>query len=408
MVLRYCPAVPLAPFIEDIAPRKQGMIEQVAHLARINTGSHNVKGLEEAAGVLDAMFRPLAETHRRLELDAWTGIDSGGQAISLPLGPALSFSRRPTAPTVVLLMGHYDTVFEPGHPFQDVRLDGERMTGPGVADMKGGLVVLEAVVQAIERAPWRDSVGWHILLNPDEELGSVGSAPIIAAAAEGKTVGLVFEPSFPNGSIAGARKGSGTFTVVAKGRATHAGRDHVGGRNAIAALARATVAIDELTGTGDGVTVNVGTVHGGGKTNIVPDRAVLELNVRARTQDAANAVVKRIEDICRTYSGDGIRLEVHGGFTRPPRQVDEHQQRLLDLTLDVAHGQGLDVSVEASGGVSDGNNLSAAGLPNVDNLGVHGANIHSADEYMWIESLVTRAQLAVGLIDRLVEEGWRR
>lgn len=160
---------------------------------------------------------------------------------------------------------------------------------------------------------------------------------------------------------------------------------------------RITAAVDDLNGRWDGVTVNPGVVRGGLATNIVPDMAVLKLNIRAVTQEDADAAVSEMQAICETASLDGIAATITGGFTRPPKPYDDRQRRLLQAAAGIGEELGLSITIQDTGGVSDGNNLYASGLPNIDNLGVHGANIHSSKEYMWTESLVTRSQLAAVL-----------
>lgn len=392
----YCPAVSEdhTTLLDAIAERRTDMVERLVAMAEVNTGSFNLPGLAAFETVLLDLFSGLGDTATIHPLKPLAVVGDDGEPVTRALGNVVRIRCRPDAPRQMLLVGHYDTVFDPQHVFQSVSIDGDRMNGPGVADMKGGILVLRSAVQALEASPLAADVGWEILFNPDEELGSVGSADMLAAASEGKDVGFIFEPSFPNGDLAGARKGSGTFTVVARGRAAHAGRDHHLGRNAIAALARATAAIDELNARWPDVTINVGYVSGGTKTNIVPDIAVLKLNVRAETAATAEAAAAALADICKANESEGITLDLTGGFTRFPKPLDDAQRSLLNGVVAVAAELGMALKVQPTGGVSDGNNLYAAGLPNVDNLGVHGGNIHSEDEFVWTDSLVTRSQVA--------------
>src|SRR5699024_2098699 len=150
------------------------------------------------------------------------------------------------------------------------------------------LVVMHTALAALEASPWRDHIGWQVILNSDEEIDSPGSAPLLAEAAQKADVGLIFEPAMPDGSLAGARKGSGNIALVFHGHAAHAGREHHLGRNALRALADALTAIDTLNGERDGVTINPAFVAGGGANNVVPDRGLLRFNVRIeRAEDEA-------------------------------------------------------------------------------------------------------------------------
>ena len=269
-----------------------------------------------------------------------------------------------------------------------------------MADAKGGLAVLLTALEAFERSEFADRLGWEVLLNPDEELGSPGSAPLLAAAAGRNHLGLVFEPAHADGSLVGERKGSGSFTVAVRGRAAHAGRDFHHGRNAVHAAAEIAVALSERTGSVPGLTVNVGRIDGGGPDNVVPDRAAVHFNVRLPPHDSAE---RAVSDLRRTVEAavarrDGITAELAGAFTSPPRPMDVATTRLYQQVADAGRDVGLTLSWHASGGVSDANKLAAAGLPTVDTLGPCGGNLHSDGEFIRIDSLVPRAQLAAMLL----------
>jgi glutamate carboxypeptidase len=304
----------------------------------------------------------------------------------------------------VLLVIHTDTVFGPDHPFQQVtRMDGNLLNGPGVADAKGGLAVLLTALEAFERSELASKLGWEVMLNPDEELGSPGSAPLLAEAARRSHLGLVFEPAHSDGTLVGERKGSGTFVVTVKGRAAHAGRDFHHGRNAVHAAAEVAVAVAERTGSVPGLTVNVGRIEGGGPSNVVPDRAAVHFNVRLPAHDNPE---RALADLRRTVAGvagrrDGIVVEMRGSFTSPPRPMDLPTTRLYQQLADVGREIGLTLSWHTSGGVSDANKLAAAGLPTIDTLGPCGGNLHSEREFIQLDSLVPRAQLTALFLMKL-------
>ncbi len=311
--------------------------------------------------------------------------------------PALRLRQRPEARRQVLLVGHYDTVFGPEHPFREVLPpDPARpgvLRGPGVADMKGGLVIMWHALAALEGSPEAAGLGWEILLNPDEELGSPSSGARLAEAAGRHRLGLVFEPALPDGGLASARKGSGNFTATAHGRAAHAGRDFSHGRNAVAALAGFIVGADRLNGRREGVTVNVGAVAGGGAVNVVPDRAECRLNVRTvRPGDEAWAVGE-LGKLVRA-APEGVRLELTGAFSSPPKPADPRVDALLRaLAAGAAELGQPPLTWGPTGGTCDGNRLLAAGLPNVDNLGPRGGGLHSEAEWIELASLPERAKL---------------
>jgi glutamate carboxypeptidase len=276
-----------------------------------------------------------------------------------------------------------------------------------VVDAKGGLVVMLAALEALERGGVADKIGWTVLINPDEELGSPGSSYLFDALAKEHGLGLLFEPALPDGSLVGSRKGSGNFTAVMRGRSAHAGRDIHLGRNAILALAGFIVRLDELNAKGGGVTVNVGRIDGGGAVNVVPDRATCRFNVRVTSQAEQSAVEARLAELAETFSAlEGYNLTLHGSFTAPPKPADGATLRLLHHAVECGREIGLELDWCESGGTCDGNRLAAAGLPNIDSLGPRGGSLHSPDEFLLLDSLTERAKLAVLLLTRLADGGF--
>lgn len=381
------------------------LVDQLVRLSEQNSWTYNLDGLATTLDMLGNIFDSLGGSTTRLPVADHVEIDDRGHPHAKKLGEIGSICKWPSAPIQLLLVGHYDTVFSPEHPFQTTRTDGDRLIGPGTADMKGGLLVMHAALSTLEASPWAGQVGWEVLLTPDEEIGSPGSAPMLAAAASDKAAGFIFEPSFPDGSLASERKGSGTFNLHVSGVAAHAGRDHHSGRNAVMAAARLACALDDLNGHWEGVTVNVGAITGGGPTNIVPDSAVVRLNVRVPTGVLADEFQRTVESIAAAASTeDGITVTSYGTFTRRPKELTPGIQALLDAAKQSAAAIGFDLHWAPTGGVSDGNNLAAAGLPNLDNLGVHGGNIHSDAEFVYPDSLASRAGLA-GLLLLMIASG---
>jgi glutamate carboxypeptidase len=275
------------------------------------------------------------------------------------------------------------------------------LNGPGVADMKGGISVMLAALAAFEGHPDAAQVGYRVLLSPDEETGSIASAPLLAQIGRLGHVGMTYEPAMADGSLAGARKGSGNFHVLVRGLAAHAGRDFDKGRNAIAAALAIGQALGALNGKREGVTVNIARIDGGGPLNIVPDLAVLRFNARFPDAAAQAWLEAAIAESLEAGRGDGLTVEVHGGVTRPAKPLNQTQQRLLTAVRETGALLGQDIAWRPSGGVCEGNNLFAAGLPNIDTLGVRGGDIHSEVEFARPESFVERAQLSALLLARL-------
>lgn len=387
-------------WIAGEAPAMEALTEA---WASINSGSYNLAGLRRMRETLADAFAPLQGEAEVLPLAAITQINAAGEAIPVPMAEALTIRKHPAAPLQILLVGHMDTVYGPEHPFQTVtRREGNVLNGPGVADLKGGLVVMLHALHALERSPWAGQIGWQVLLNPDEEIGSVASDPLLKAAAQGKQLGLVYEPALADGTLAGARKGSGNFTIIVRGRAAHAGRNPGDGRNAIVAAAELTQQIFALNGGREGLTINPGKIEGGGALNVVPDLAILRFNIRIGATEDGLWIIEKIQHCINSLNArEGFNATLHGHFTRTPKPMHPANQRLFDLVLDCGKSLGLTIGIKPSGGCCDGNNLWKYGLPNVDTLGVRGANIHSAEEVMHIDSLVERAQLSALLLLRL-------
>ena len=381
--------------LDWVAGQGSAMLARLIEWASVNTGTGNAAGVDRLVDQLIAAFAPLGGELTTTPMTAPDG---------RPLGRAVSIRKRPDAPRRALLVIHTDTVFGPDHPFAHVRrADDRTLNGPGVADAKGGLAVLLTALLALERSTVAGQLGWEVLLNPDEEIGSPASAPLLREAASRNHFGLVFEPAHADGAMVGERKGAGTFAVTVTGRAAHAGRDFDRGRNAVVAAAEVAVAVAGLSGSVPGLTVNVARLDGGGPTNVVPDRAVLHLDVRLPAGDDPDRAVAELRQTVAAAAArrDGITAELTGAFTSPPRPMDAPTTRLYEQVAACGAALGQPIVWHASGGVSDANKLSAAGLPTVDTLGPCGGDLHSDAEFVLIDTLVPRAQLAALLLMRL-------
>ncbi|GGB87972.1 hypothetical protein GCM10011352_12410 [Marinobacterium zhoushanense] len=392
-----------APWLEWLDSQHEVMLARTLELAEINSGSLNAEGVNRVRAALQRYTEVLGGEAEVLPVAPFALVDEQGQTRHIPLGDALRIRKRPEAPLQLFLCGHMDTVFPIDHEFQTVRwLDDNTLNGPGVADLKGGLMVMLKALEALERSPYAEKIGWEILFNPDEEIGSPGSAPLIADAANRCHLGLIYEPCMPDGNLAGARKGSGNFSVVVKGRAAHAGREHHRGRNAVRALCDFIAALDDLNGQRDGVTVNPGFIHGGGAVNVVPDTAMARFNIRIERPEDETWCLAKLNSLCTAINTrEGINLTLHGGFGRRPKLLSRANQALFELARDCGAQLGMALEWKPTGGCCDGNNLAAAGVPNIDTLGVQGGKIHSADEYMLVSSLTERAKLSALILMRL-------
>ncbi len=385
------------------------MIGRVQDWAGLNSGSGAPAGLAAMADRLCGALAVLPGPIERLALAPSSGVNAAGEPVFTEHGAALRLRVRPEAPVQVALTGHYDTVFPPDDAFQACRWldDGETLNGPGVADMKGGIIVMLEALAAFEAAGGGEALGYEVLLSPDEEVGSPASAPLLAALGARAHVGMTYEPALPDGALASARKGSANYALVLRGRAAHVGRAFESGVSALIAAAEAALALHALNGLREGVTFNAGAIEGGGPVNVVPDRAVLRFNVRAPDAESrawAEAAVHGV--YARAAGREGVAAHLQGGFTRPPKPFTPAQARLFGWTREAGAELGLDLRWAPTGGVCEGNNLAAAGCPNVDTLGVRGGAIHSDQEYALASSFAERAKLSFLLLRGFAQGRW--
>jgi glutamate carboxypeptidase len=382
-----------ADILAPIDAQVPQMAARLTEWAQINTGSTNTRGITQFAILPKQELVRLGAAVKQVAL-------AGGAV-------AVSAVKRPDAAFRVFLCIHMDTVYPPDHAFQQcTRLDANTLQGPGVADAKGGILVMLAALEAFEKSPLAARLGWEVLLNPDEEIGSPDSLPLLEEAARSNHVGLLFEPATADGALIDRRKGSGTFTLTVRGRAAHVGRNFDGGRNAIVALAHASIALDELNRRLNGVTVNPGVIEGGSAANVVPDLARLKFNVRTTTPEDEPLLRRQIDQIMADINTrDGITTELTGKLTSPPKIPDAAGRALMDLIGRCGRELNLPIQWRPSGGACDGNKLAAAGLPNVDTLGPCGGNLHSEREFVLLDTLGPRAKLATLALLHLAEKG---
>ncbi len=393
-----------APILDAAATAP--LLEWTIDWASVNSGTRNLAGLATTAALLADAFAALPGAIGLEAAEPAETIAADGRVDVLEHGRNLHLAVRPQAPVQVLLTGHMDTVYPVDHPFQAcrTRADG-RINGPGTADMKGGLAIMLAALRAVETSPLGRRIGYEVIVNSDEETGSHGSAALIAHAARGKAAALTFEPATtPDGLLAGARPGSGNFAIVVTGASAHAGRNPEDGRNAV--VAAADLALRLARAAGPRLSVNPARIDGGGPNNVVPDRAVLRVNLRPATpEDQARAHSLIDAAVAMVAAEHRVRVHVHGGFARPPKPLDPAAERLFALVRDCGAALGQTIAWAPSGGVCDGNNIAACGVPVVDTLGARGGAIHSPDEYLIPESLPERARLVTLVLLRLAEHG---
>jgi glutamate carboxypeptidase len=381
------------------------MLDQVLDWSNINSGSRNSAGLERMAGLLADAFASLPGVLRLENPAPVEAVDAAGRKMPVQHGRHLHLSVRPTAPEQLLFTGHMDTVFAVDHDFQSIRwLDDNIVNGPGVADMKGGIAVMLAALKAIEQSSLADRLGYEVVVNSDEEVGSLSSAELLTRAAQGKRAALTYEPAaLPDGTLAGARPGSANFSIVVHGRSAHAGRNPEDGRNAL--LAAADLALKLAAARRTGLSVNPSRIEGGSPSNVVPDLAILRVNLRPRTSKDEEEARRLIESSVAAVAAEhDVKIDVHGGFSRPPKPLTPDAEALFNLVKQAGADLGQRIAWQPSGGVCDGNNIAACGVPVVDTMGVRGGKIHSMEEFLIAESLPERAALSAVTILRLAAE----
>lgn len=377
------------------------MLAQVERWSAINSGSRNLAGLTRMAHELTDAFSALPGEIGLVDGSGVDAVQPDGAVAPIAHGQHLHLTVRPDAHVRILLTGHMDTVFPSDHPFQTLRwIEPGVLNGPGTADMKGGIAVMLAALRAIERSAESRRIGYDVVINSDEEVGSPSSAGLLRQAAAGKVAAFTYEPALPDGTLAGARAGSGNFSIVVTGRSAHAGRNPEEGRNAL--IAAADLALRLKAASGAGFSCNPARIEGGSPNNVVPDHAVLRVNFRPRTPEdeaAARALIDQsMADVARERE---VALHLHGGFGRTPKPMDAKAERLFGLVRQCGADLSLPITWRDTGGVCDGNNIAACGVPVVDTMGVRGGSIHSDAEFLLTDSLPERAQLSALAIWRI-------
>lgn len=383
------------------------MLADTLAWAGINSGSRNLAGLAAMADILADAFGDLPGDVSLVDGAPTYAIAADGSEYLVEHGKHLLLQVRPEAAKRLLFTGHMDTVFAADHPFQDVKWIAEGVVnGPGVADMKGGIAVMLAALQALEHP---DAVlgdwGYDVIINSDEEVGSLSSSALIARHAAGKIAAFTYEPSaLPDGTLAGARPGSGNFSIIITGRSAHAGRNPEDGRNALVAAADLAVRLKRAARSG--LLINPAKIEGGSANNVVPDNAVLRVNIRPSGADDLAIAEQLLIDLQAAVAREhDVTVHLHGGFARPPKLLTAETLALFALVEQAGADLGIPLCRQDSGGVCDGNNIAACGIPVIDTMGVRGGSIHSSEEYMYADSLAERARLSALSIMRLLEQG---
>ena len=379
---------------ELAATRYEDYLDLLERMVNVDCGSYSRAGVDRIGEMCEAAFHEHGwSVERRAHLPT-PGDRQLGDLVIGSLGG--SGGKR------VLLIGHMDTVFDDGtaaaRPF---RVHGDKAYGPGVSDMKGGLLAGLYATHALRDAGFDGFERITYVCNPDEEIGSPFSGPVIRTLAAEHDAALVLECARADGSIVSARKGVSDYVIRIRGRAAHAGVEPDKGRSAVLEAAHKVIAISALHGRWRGVTCNVGVLRGGTRPNVVPEEAVLEVDLRSPDPATLAEGERAIEEICRHHTISDIEVEVRHEAWHRPMEKTGASQRLVDVAVEVAGELGLEVRDTATGGASDGNTTSAAGCPTLDGLGPIGGGAHASDEWLDLASVVPRVAMLAGIIARL-------
>ncbi len=366
----------------DFSAHTPGMLSMLKKLVETESPSHDKAGIDNIGALISEECRRLGAVVKIHPQESF------GDLVESSWG---------NGKDGILLLAHMDTVHPVGTiekmPFRE--LDG-RIMGPGVEDMKGGIVVgLTAIAAMVEadQAPKRQVTA---LFTSDEEIGSPASRPLIEHLARQSALVLVLEPAMPDGAIKTWRKGVGDFVVTVRGKAAHAGSDHQLGRNAIEELARQILVIQNLTNYDLGTTLNVGVVRGGTATNVVPGEAVAEVDLRIMEPREAERILTALHALKPTL--DGTSISVSGELNRPPMPSNEMMKATFARIRKIAAGIGMELIASGTGGASDANFVAPLGVPVLDGLGVVGDGGHSEREFIFKDSLPERARLLATIL----------
>ncbi|TLS37192.1 M20 family metallopeptidase [Pseudalkalibacillus caeni] len=367
------------------------MLLLLEELVNIDSGSHYKDGVDRIGRLLETSYKELGFEVNKIEQEEF--------------GDHLIMQHKDAVDPEIIILAHMDTVFPEGtvaeRPF---RIEGNRAFGPGVIDMKASQVALLYAVKALIENGCTAYKNIRIVLNSDEEVGSLTSRSFIEKEAAGRKYALVMEPARKDGSLVTARRGKGNYTLIIEGRAAHSGIEPEKGRSAIEQLAYKIIQLHELSDHEKGINVNVGVIEGGSSANTVSDHAEAQIDIRIAELEQAELVEEKLEEICSSSEVSGTKILLEGEMNRPPMEKNRKTRALLRIIQDVAGEIGVEIEDTATGGGSDASFTSALGIATIDGLGPVGGNAHSDKEYLEIPSLVERTLLLATIIQRLTEK----
>jgi glutamate carboxypeptidase len=375
---------------DTIASHYEQFIKDLETIVNIDSGSHYAAGMEKIAAFFKERFEKIGWTTTNYSFD-------DGKV------PCLEVTNRPPSKSDsafdLLFLGHMDTVFKQGtaaaRPFTK---DGKRAFGPGVCDMKGGLVTMLHIAEILQQTGVAEDIAIAMAFNGDEEVGSRASRPWYEGLAAKSSCVFVFEPWRSTGERVLHRKGGGNFEVICHGKAAHAGAAPEDGANAVIELAHQILAVKELARIDRGTTVNVTVISGGTADNVIPDYASAKVDVRIAQENEGQRIEDSFQALERSTHTPGVRVQVRGGINRKPMVPSEKTQQLWEQIKAIGEDIGLEMTLTATGGCSDGNYTASLGIPTIDAMGVRGGCVHSEDEYIELDSIISNLHLMCEIV----------
>jgi len=371
-----------------IYEKKTEMLRLIEQIVNIDSGSYVKKGVDQVGSILKEKYEELG-----FIVDVKEESEFGNNLI---------IQHKNAKDPKIILVAHMDTVFPEGtvakRPFY---IEGTRAYGPGVVDMKASQVELIYAIKALQSIGSKCIENIQIILNGDEEVGSITSRPLIEKHSIGKEYALIMEPARKDGSLVTARRGGGRYDIIVKGVAAHSGIEPEKGRSAIEELAYKIIQLHQLNDHEKGISVNVGLIEGGTSVNTVSANAVAHVDIRISEMEQAAYLEEKIKEICSKTVVSGTEIHLEGSINRPPMVFNHKSEHLLHIIENVGGEIGIKVKNTATGGGGDASFTSATGVATIDGLGPVGGNAHSEEEYLEINTLPERTLLLAKTIERL-------
>lgn len=378
-------------FVVNAEQVMEPFLADLKRIVNIDSGTYSREGINQVAAYLQARFHAFGFDTSFDEQQEY-----GNHLVATHKGSA------PNGPRI-LLIGHTDTVFPAGEvarrPFTLGEREGRRIaSGPGILDMKSGVLMGMYALYLLIRADESNYRSMTFICNSDEEIGSPSSRPLVQEIAARSDAVLVFEPGRELNRVVSSRRGIGRYRVEAHGISAHAGVNPQHGRNAIYELAHQVINLQAINGTIPGTALNVGIIQGGGRTNIVPDYAYCDVDVRVSDEEGIRAVEQAMHSVTEKTVLDGTTITLSGKIISMPFQKTGGSAQLIELARQAAREVGIELEDIASGGASDANTTAGMGIPTIDGLGAGGAHAHNPDEYIELDYMPTRIAFITGIL----------